>query len=89
MSYWSIGLLVFSIVHFIFGFHYFYKEMFSFSKNEIHHDESYDNYRAHFFSEYDRSNPVTQALAIVNFLRYLRSKPKSKFFQILAQTNFA
>ena len=34
VTWWSIGLLSFSFIHYFFGFHYLYKELFSFSNEE-------------------------------------------------------
>lgn len=84
ISYYSIGMLVFSILHLILGFHYFYKEWFHYKDGEANDNKvAYDDNRVTFFAEYDRCNPVTQAAATINFLKYLRSK----FFFLFLERN--
>ena len=71
----SITLISIAFVHYVLGFHYLYKELFRFKNNEANQKRiSYDDSRTYFFAEYDRCNPVTQASATVDFLKYLRKK---------------
>lgn len=75
ISAYSITMFVISFLHLILGFHYLYKEIFHYKDTEAQENKvTYDENRVTFFAEYDRCNPVTQAAATINFLKYLRSK---------------
>lgn len=68
-------MLVLSGIHYFLGFHYLYKEIFSYESEEASQNKvAYDETRAFFFAEYDRCNPVTQASATIDFLKYLKSQ---------------
>ena len=73
ITWWTILMLVLSGVHYFLGFHYIYKELFSYESQEAAQNNlSYDDTRAFFFAEYDRCNPVTQASATIDYLKYLK-----------------
>lgn len=60
--------------HWIFGFHYLYKQIFKFTNNEAEMNKtSYNDNRDQFFAEYDRCNPITQADASKEYLMFLKS----------------
>ena len=66
-----------ALVHYLFGFHYLYKKIFKFRNNEAQMNKTtYQQNRDRFFAEYDRCNPITQAQASVEYLRFLKSKEK-------------
>ena len=68
-------MLSVSIVHYLFGFHFFYKRIFKFNSGEADiRQNSYDEERYQFFAEYDRCNPATKAVASRDFLEYLKRK---------------
>lgn len=64
----------FAMFHWIFGFHYLYKQIFKFTNNEAEMNKtSYNDNRDQFFAEYDRCNPITQADASKEYLMFLKS----------------
>lgn len=75
VTWWSVGFLSVSCMNYFLGCHYIYKELFSYDSDEAERNRiTYDQNRAYFFAEYDRCNPVTQASATINFLKYLRKR---------------
>lgn len=43
-------------------------------KVEAKRDVSYDNFRYKFLTEYDRANPVTKRLGMLDYAKYMKGK---------------
>lgn len=72
---YSWGFFIISVGHYIFGFHFLYKKIFSFKNNEaLINKSTYQENRQYFYAEYDRCNPITQEKASREYIRYLKSK---------------
>lgn len=64
-----------SFFHWVFGFHYLYKQIFSYENDEAEtNNTDYNDNRDRFYAEYDRCNPITQAAASKEYIRFLKSK---------------
>lgn len=69
----SIVIAVIGILNYFFGLHYIYTIIFSF-KNQEHlqknRNNSYNDRRLKFITEYDRCNPITKVVATKQFLLF-------------------
>lgn len=70
---YSYFFLIFSILHFVLGFHYAYKQIFKFKNDEADTNKTtYSENRDKFFAEYDRCNPITQEKASREYIEFLK-----------------
>ena len=74
ISVYSWIFVGFSSFHYYFGMHYLYAKFFSYKNNEAESNlKTYSESRTEFYAEYDRCNPITQALASKEYVRFLKS----------------
>ena len=88
MSWFSLGCIIGTCVHYFSGLHHIMKRIFKF-KNKEHRENvlTYEESRLRFYSEYDRCNPITKAIASYEFIEYLKGK-KIQAFLSLVLINF-